>query len=214
VEMRQERERVAAMERERLARDLHDGTIQALYAVTLGLQSASSRTLDWDLKDQLVGLAGAIQTAIDDVRNYIFALGPSLLGGRRLDEAVLQLASDFQLQTGLATVAEVDPAAGQRLAEHATEMIQIVREGLSNVSRHAKAQTCTVRLRLQDGAAQLRMEDDGVGFDPTEQVGRNGLRNLRERVARLGGRLQIESAPNAGSVLQIEIPLLSARSSA
>jgi signal transduction histidine kinase len=215
VEMRAEGERVAAMERERLARDLHDGTIQALYAVTLGLQGASSRTLDWDLKDQLASLAGAVQIAIEDLRNYIFALGPSLLAGRPLHEAVLQLVSDFQFQTGLVTVADVDPAAGHRLAEHASEVIQIVREALSNVGRHAHAQTCRLSLRLQDGGAELRMEDDGVGFDPAEQlVGRNGLRNLRDRVALLGGRLEIESAPNAGSALTIDIPLLRAKSGA
>jgi signal transduction histidine kinase len=208
VEVQRERTRVGAMERERLARDLHDDIVQSLYAVTLGLQTVSTRALEGDVKVQLTSLAGAVQTAIEDLGNYIFALGPSLLAGRRLDEAVLQLVRDFELRTGLVIVADVDPAAGQRLAEQGTEVIQIVREGLSNVGRHAKASTCRVSLRLQDGEAQLRMEDDGVGFDPSQQgAWRNGLRNLTERAGRLGGRLLIESAPNAGSILKIDIPL-------
>jgi signal transduction histidine kinase len=213
VEMQRQGTRTAALERERLAQDLHDDTVQALYAVTLGLETVRSRTPENDLKDQLARLAEVVQTTIEDLHNYIFALGPSLLSGRQLDEALLQLVTDFQLRTGLVAVADVDPAAGQRLSEHATEVIQIVREGLSNIGRHAKAQTCRVSLWLHDGVARLTMEDDGVGFDPAmPRAGRNGLRNLRERTARLGGQLSIESAPDAGTTLRIEIPLLKARS--
>jgi signal transduction histidine kinase len=211
VDARRDRERVAAWERERLARDLHDGTVQSLYAVTLGLTSASARTGDLELREQLEGLARTVQTAIEDLGNYIFELGPSLLAGRRLDEAVLQLVSDFQLRSGLVTKADVDPAAGQRLDGQASEMIQIIREALSNIRRHAKAESCKVSLRLNDEGAHLRVEDDGVGFDPARPpLGRNGLRNLRERVARLGGHLEIESAANAGSAVAIEIPLVAA----
>jgi signal transduction histidine kinase len=213
VEIQRERTRTAAQERERLARDLHDDTVQALYAVTLGLETARSRTRENELKDQLGSLAAVVQTTIEDLQNHIFALRPSVLSGRRLDEALLQLVTDFQLRTGLVTVADVDPAAGQQLAEQATEVIQIVREGLSNIGRHAKAQTCRVSLWLEDGMVRLLMEDDGAGFDPSRpRHDGNGLRNLTERAARLGGRLLIESAPGAGTTLRIDIPLHKARS--
>jgi two-component system, NarL family, sensor histidine kinase DegS len=76
------------------------------------------------------------------------------------------------------------------------------------VARHARAQHCRLRLKIDHGKTRLEIEDDGIGFDPRRVRGRReGLQNLRVRVARLGGQLRIETAPGAGTALRVAIPL-------
>lgn len=209
AELRRKRQRMMVMEeRERLARELHDDAIQSLRDIAAGLQSVADRAEDPVLRERMAGLVQTVDSVIRDLRNHVYGLRPSVLSGRRLDEALRQLASEFEQQSGTSTVADLDAEAAERLREHAGEVVQIVREALSNVGRHANARNCRVSLGVGDGAAWLLVEDDGVGFDPgrTHRRG-HGLRNFAERVDRLGGQLEIESRPNAGTALRITIPL-------
>jgi signal transduction histidine kinase len=103
-------------------------------------------------------------------------------------------------------VAEIDPAAAAELAGKAGDLVQLAREALSNVGRHAAAATCRLSLyRTEDGAV-LEVDDDGRGFDPARPGGGHGLRNLRERAAALGGRAEITSAPGEGTRVRVTIP--------
>ena len=86
-------------------------------------------------------------------------------------------------------------------------MVQLAREALSNVSRHAQAATCRVSLYRAQDATVLEVDDDGRGFDPARATGAGqGLRNLRERAERLGGRTEIHSTPGEGTKVQVTIP--------
>jgi len=209
AELRRKRQRMLVMEeRERLARELHDDAIQSLRDIAGGLQSVADRAEDPVLRERMTGLVQTVDSVIRDLRNHVYGLRPSVLSGRRLDEALRQLVSEFEQQTGTTTVADLDIEAAEHLRDHAGEVVQIVREALSNVGRHADARNCRVSLGLENGAARLLVEDDGVGFDPLRTHRRgHGLRNFAERVDRLGGRLEIESRPNAGTALRITIPL-------
>lgn len=209
AEARRERQRLYVVEeRERLARQLHDDAIQSLYGITLDLAAAAARIGDPVLRERMARLVWTVDDVIQDLRNHIYGLRPSVLAGRRLDAALRQLARDFEWQSGTATVAEIESAAAERLQQQADDVVQIVREALSNVGRHARARSCRVHLGLHQGEARLLVQDDGVGFDPRRvEVGGHGLRNFAARAARLGGRLEIDSSPNAGTALRIAIPL-------
>ncbi|HET9291061.1 MAG TPA: ATP-binding protein, partial [Actinomycetes bacterium] len=126
---------------------------------------------------------------------------------RQLDQALQRLVEEFQERTGVLAIAEVDQQVAAELASQAADIVQLAREALSNVSRHAQATSCRVSLyRLQD-ATVLEIDDDGRGFDPARASGTGqGLPNLHERAKRLGGRTQIHSTPGQGTKVQVTIP--------
>ena len=199
--------RAIAKERERLARVLQSGPVRSLSAVVQGLSDATTCCQDLDLRERLGGCIATVDGALDELRNCGVEFRPRILCGHRLDEALRLLAHDLELRAGLPTVVEMQAGAAERLTVHAGDVIQIVREALSNVSRHARARHCRLRVRLDRDKTRLDIEDDGVGFDLRRVRGqRDGLRNLRERVARMGGQLRIETAPGAGTALRVAIP--------
>lgn len=196
-----------AKQRERQARILRSGAVQSLSLVVRGLRDATMGCVDAALRERLAGCVATIDSALDELRGSALGRRPRILSDHRLDEALLMLARDLELRTGLPTAVEIQARAAERLLEHAGDVIQIAREGLSNVSRHAQAHNCRLRLRLDRGKAHLEIEDDGIGFDPRKVRGRpEGLRNLRERVASIGGQIRIETAPGAGTALRVTIP--------
>jgi signal transduction histidine kinase len=203
-----ETERLAIMEdRERIAKELHDGVIQALFAVGMGLQGTALMSGDEDLAERIEGAVGELDRVIRDLRNYIFGLRPGILADRQLGQALRHLAAEFETQTGVITVAQVDEAVASEVTSRAAELIQLAREALSNVGRHAEATTCRLSLRHEDGLAVLEIDDDGKGFE-TDVVRRGeGLSNLEQRAAGLGGIARITSTPAEGTTVRIEVPL-------
>lgn len=205
-----ELERLAVMDdRERIAKELHDGVIQSLFAVGMGLQATAILSKDPDLEQRVSDAVSEIDRAIRDLRNYIFGLRPGILADRQLDQAIRHLAEDFQQKTGVTTVMEIDGTVAAELSSRAADVVQLAREALSNVGRHAEATTCRVTMaRSDDGAALLEIDDDGRGFDPAAARGTgHGLGNLDERAASLGGKLSIESKPGEGTTVRVSIPL-------
>jgi len=206
--LQQELDRLAVLEdRERIAKELHDGVIQALFAVGLGLQGSALLTRDPDLQRRISGAVEELDRVIGDLRNYIFGLRPGILADRQLDQALRRLGEELEQKTGVVTVVEVDPAAAAALAETAAEVVQLAREAMSNVSRHAQATTCRVSLFRDQDVAVLEVDDDGRGFDPAQATGAGqGLHNLQERAAALGGRAEIHSVPGDGTKVRVTIP--------
>lgn len=208
-EARESAQRLAVIdERERIARELHDGAIQSLFAVGMGLQAAATLSGNSDLEQRIEGAVGEIDRVIRDLRNYIFGLRPGILADRQLDQALRHLAEDLEHKSGVTTVVEIEGEVAAELAFRAADVIQLAREALSNVGRHAKAATCTVSLFRRDSVAVLEIDDDGGGFDMDASKGKGqGLRNLADRAAALGGELSIESSPESGTKIRVAIPL-------
>jgi two-component system, NarL family, sensor histidine kinase DevS len=203
-----ERRRLEVLEeRERIAKELHDGVIQSLFAVGMGLQGTASRARDADVAHQIEGAVEEVDRSIRDLRNYIFGLRPGILADRQLDQALQLLGEEFQERSGVLTVVDVRQDLASELASRAPDIVQLVREALSNVGRHASATTCRVSLRRSDGAAELEIDDDGTGFDPTEPRSGMGLANLEARVARLGGTLEIASVLGEGTTVRARLPI-------
>lgn len=205
--VRRDAQRLAIMDdRERIAKDLHDGIIQSLFAVGMGMQ-ATAMTAGGDVETRLEQMVSEIDRVIRDLRNYIFGLRPGLLADRQLDQAVRELASEFQERTGVATDVRVEPGAAQALATRSSDIVQFIREALSNVGRHATAQHVHVDLGADGEQAVLVVQDDGAGFDVANVRRGQGLGNLEERVRRLGGRLRVTSRPGKGTRLRASLPL-------
>ena len=194
-------------DRERIARELHDGTIQSLFTVGLGLQGAAMLVNEPEVVRRIQTAVEELDRVIRDLRNYIFGLEPGMLADRQLAPALEEMVQEFQHRTGVVAIAEIDPEAAAAVGRSAAEIVQLVREALSNVGRHAGAATCRVSLHRQDGAVWLEVDDDGRGFDATAagHAGR-GLGNLRARAARLGGRTEIVSVPGEGTTVRVAIP--------
>jgi signal transduction histidine kinase len=205
--LQQELDRLAVLEdRERIAKELHDGVIQALFAVGLGLQGSTMLARDPELQRRIDGAVEELDRVIGDLRNYIFGLRPGILADRQLDQALHRLAEELEQKTGVVTVVEVDPAAAAALAETAAEVVQLAREALSNVSRHAQATTCRVSLYRDGATVVLEVDDDGRGFDPARtRPSGQGLRNLGARAQALGGRVEIDSRPGEGTRVRVQL---------
>ena len=204
---RREAERIALMdERERIAKELHDGIIQSLFAVGMGLQ-ATALLGGSEQRERIESAVTEIDRVIRDLRNYIFGLRPGILADRQLDQALRSLVTDFEASSGLQARVEVDPQVAAELAAKSGDVVQLLREALSNVSRHAQARTCQVRLVRRGRHGLLAVIDDGRGFDPYGVSRGQGLDNILARAKRLGGVLRLHSAPGQGTTLQVRIPI-------
>jgi len=205
---REELQRLAVLEdRERIAAELHDGVIQSLFAVGMSLQATAGMAGDPDTAQRLNQAVDAVDTAIRDLRNYIFGLRPGALADRQLALSLEELTKSFDESTGLTVIGSVDREAASRLAGRETTLLQAAREALSNAVRHSGGRTVRVDLRREGDEALLEIADDGAGFDTATAEGRGqGLGNLRRRADALGGRLEIDSDAE-GTTVRIRVPL-------
>jgi signal transduction histidine kinase len=193
-------------ERERIARELHDGVIQSLFAVGMGLQGVAAAIDDEGLAHRVESAVEEIDVAIRDLRNYIFGLRPGILAERELDKALRELAEEIEERYGTLVAVDLDDAAAAGLSARAADVVQVAREALSNVGRHAQASTCRLSVRRTDDGLVLEIDDDGRGFDATRAPQGMGLRNLRERVEGCGGRVEIVSSPSEGTTVRAWFP--------
>jgi signal transduction histidine kinase len=194
-------------ERERIAKELHDGVIQSLFAVGMSLQGAAGMVRDAEVARRIEGSVEDIDRAIRDLRNYIFGLRPGILADRQLDQALNELAREFEDRTEVLTIVDVDEEIASELAGRASDVVQLTREALSNIGKHAEATSCRITLRRSDGGAELEIDDDGIGFDVDGPSHGMGLENLRARVEGLGGALTIVSIAGEGTTVRAALPL-------
>jgi signal transduction histidine kinase len=193
-------------ERERIAKELHDGVIQSLFAVGMNLQAVATMSGDPETARRLEAAVDDVDRAIRDLRNYIFGLRPGILADRHLDQALTDLAAEFGSRTGVVTVVEIDAVVAAELSSRAADIVQLVREALSNVGRHGEATTCRVSLRRTIQGVVLEVDDDGRGFDVDLTSWGMGLRNLRDRVESLGGTFEIQSVLGEGTTVRVTLP--------
>ncbi len=204
--------RAVSADRERIGRELHDGIIQALYAAGLTLEDAML-TVEQDAsraKKKIADTIDALNRAIRDIRAYIINLRAEASPTDwtiRLEDLVRL----FRLQTLIHAEMKVEGASRDGLDSAAcNEMIAIVREALSNIRRHARASRVEVQVRYHPTELELAIADNGNGFAPEPgphaSRDRQGLRNMRERAASIGGRLEIASMAGQGTTIRLIVP--------
>jgi signal transduction histidine kinase len=196
-------------ERKRIARELHDSTSQSLTSLLIGLRALGA-SADGDTQRHAEELRTVAAHTLDEVHSLALQLRPSVLDDLGLAAAIERYVADCRRHAGL----EIDLAMRgleRRLPpEVETALYRIIQESLTNVLRHAHAQTASVIVERRDGAVRAIVEDDGCGFDPAtagRREQRLGLYGMRERAELLNGRVEIESAPGQGTSVMVEIPL-------
>ena len=194
-------------ERERIAKELHDGVIQSLFAVGMSLQGTALTSGNSETSTRLEHAVEALDGVIRDLRNYIFGLRPGILADHQLDQALRNLGEEMQSRTREQVDVSVDAALAARLSSRSADIVQLTREALSNIARHAHATRAAVRLEGSGKQAVLVVTDDGIGFHPENNSAGNGLRNMRERAAKLGGSLEVTSVAGKGTTLRVAFPV-------
>ena len=206
----------AVEERERLAREMHDGLAQALGLLNLKLALAE-RTLDGGapaaVRLALAETRKAASDAYDEVRQAIFGLRTMVSRGLGLIPTLTEYLHEFSQQTGLEVTLEIaeDNGLARFSPEVEVQLIRIVQEALHNVRKHAGARAARVRFWREETEALVAIEDDGAGFDPGAPPadGRRhfGLLTMRERAELVGGSLALRSAAGGGTQVVARLPL-------
>jgi signal transduction histidine kinase len=196
-------------ERERISKELHDGVIQSIYSVGLSLQgSLALMRRDADGAAARIDQAIAeLDNVVRDVRSYIFELVPKHVTEHGLTETVRQLARDIEVNALVDAHIDFSDPACEALDQAAqNDVVQIVREVLSNIARHAQASQVWITCAPSTGQVVMTVEDDGVGFDPHAVVRGHGLNNIERRAEKVGGTLEILPREPKGTVHRIRIP--------
>jgi signal transduction histidine kinase len=193
-------------ERERISRELHDGVIQSLFSIGMGLESARAMlpTNPDRVEERLDGAVDGIDTAIRELRNYIFRLRPHDAAAMGLTRGLAELAREYEVNALVRPSLEVEPGLDARVPDRMVpDLLQIAREALSNAAKHAGATRVTVRAFTEGLSLWMEVADDGAGFvHEGPQVGR-GLDNIAERARTLGGRFDVDTSPGAGTVVRV-----------
>lgn len=194
-------------ERNRIAREIHDGLGHTLAAQTIQINNA---LLYWQSNNDksLTFLKQAKQLGADallEIRRSISVLRSNPLQGQPLEAAIKKLVSDFQQTTGIEVVCNFYLPLSLP-SEINTTIYRILQESLTNISKHAEAKNVVVELQQQTGLIHLSIEDNGTGFDPTQNTTGFGLQGMQERAAALGGKFYLHSQAGKGCQITVDLP--------
>jgi signal transduction histidine kinase len=196
-------------ERRRISRELHDEAGQSLLCIRLKLEMLGN-TAPENLRGPITETRELTEHTIAGIRRTIAALSPAVLEQLGLAAALRQMAHRFRdiypgrVRLHLPSRREPLPRGCEITA------FRLAQECFHNIAKHARASTVNLSLESSDGILRLNVEDDGVGFDVNaarEKNGSYGLAGMRERVALLGGKLEIRSRPNGGTRISVELPI-------
>jgi len=206
---------VAAEERNRLAREIHDTLAQSLAGLTMQLEVAdamAARQGDERLNQAVTRALALTRSALQEARRSVLDLRAAPLEGRTLSRALTELAVETraahpELEVEVASQG-FDGTAGRLPPAVEVGLYRIAQQALANVARHAGPARAVVRVTLEPGQVHLRVEDNGVGFDPTAMPpDRFGVIGMGERARLLGGALVIETSPGGGTAIDVLVPL-------
>ena len=208
------RSRAGAMERARVARELHDTAIQSLISIEMQVDVLRRRaTDDAHLTAQLEHIQNLLRQEVLNLRELMQTMRPIEIGPHQFLDFIAQLVERFSRDTGVEArfVSELQEVTMP--APTCRELARVVQEGLVNIRKHSGAHSAMVRFGTQNGSWKLVIDDDGRGFPFTGRFSlkelddfRKGPTVIKERVRAVGGDLLIESTPGHGSRLEITVP--------
>ncbi|QGN33352.1 GAF domain-containing protein [Microlunatus sp. Gsoil 973] len=207
ADARANEERLALLQdRDRIARDLHDHVIQRLFAIGLSVQSIAASLSSSEHGARLIDVVGDLDETIREIRTAIFALRENPGAEHSLRSAVMSVVSDvgpaLPERPDVIFVGPLDTMVDPGVI---SDVGAVVREGLTNIARHANAMHAGVRVEATPEELEVYINDDGRGIGDTRR--RSGLDNLRRRAEEYGGGLTVTSSPGAGTALSWTIPL-------
>ncbi len=207
LQARVDREDLALVtDRERIARDLHDLVIQRLFATGLQLQGVRAKTESEVVQGRLDQAVLDLDTTIQDIRTTIFELkhheGDAVSLRHLAHELVREYRQVLDYSPTLRISGPVDAVVGAGVREHA---LAVLREGLSNVAKHAASTSTLVEIEVDASRLLIRVKDDGRGCPATRAE--SGLRNVRQRAEQLGGTMRLTEVSPHGTSLEWRVPL-------
>jgi signal transduction histidine kinase len=196
-------------DRERIAADLHDTVIQRLFATGLALEGTVRAISPPEAAARVETAVGDLDETIRQIRSTIFALQAPRLPGRGLRAEILALAAEaaasLRFEPRLHLVGPVDAAVDEEIG---AQLLSVLREGLSNVVRHAHATRVEVTVTVADARVRGEVWDDGVGPGTGSRAGGRGLANIAHRAEALGGAMNLDAGPDGrGTLLVWQVPL-------
>jgi len=202
-------------ERRRVARELHDETGQSLTALLVGLRTIEESQTTREAAGLAQRLRGMVAQTLEEVGRLSRGLHPSTLDDVGLAAAVTRQVQEFVQLHGVAVDLGLEGLEAEPLPPLLqTTVYRVLQEALTNVARHAGARSVSVRLVREETAVELRVQDDGIGLGPAVPAEaaagdrrRLGLQGMRERAALLGGSVEVESEPGAGTTIMARFPL-------
>jgi signal transduction histidine kinase len=203
-------------ERKRIARELHDETSQTLAALGMGLDTAIATSASADGRQRLGELRRLVDRINTELHRLIVNLRPSVLDDLGLAAAIEWFAERHLAAAGIAVRCELSNLDVRLPSETETAVFRAVQEAITNIARHAHAESVLIQVAAQDGLLTIEIEDDGAGFDPARAAGGPGsmrgvgLLGMRERIGILGGTLQIDSEPGGGTRILMQVPAAAA----
>ncbi len=199
------RQHAMALERERIAHDLHDTVIQRLFALGLTLEGLSPQVEVPELSQKLFTAVDTIDDIIDDLRSTIYGLRHRLGSGAPVRDRIFSVIDEMQQSLGFSPTlilsGQVESLEDPGLIEH---LLAVIREALSNTARHASASEARVAIELTDGHVKLEVVDNGVGVK--DHVPRSGLANLADRAVELDGSFEVRRRAPSGTLLRWSVP--------
>lgn len=207
-----ERQTAALVERERIARELHDSLAQVLGVTHLRLRALSGRRAlasEDRLRAEVDDLADLCREAHRDVREAILGLKDAHRPERTLAEQLEAYVATFERTSSIPTTLHAEAQGDLGLSPAAeVQVIRVIQEALTNVRKHARARQAGVRISTHDDHTAFVVEDDGRGFDPAHAPVADGfgLCSMRERTESVGGRFTIESTPGRGTRVVVLLP--------
>jgi signal transduction histidine kinase len=195
-------------ERVRLGRELHDNICQTLYAVCLTLESVQRKsTLSPEMSQRTDQCLAELRRVNQEVRAYLQELEPGRVNGHSFATALAGLIGSLPTGDEVQIERRLDDATVELIPSHqVAEIMNILREAVSNSLRHGRAKHIVLRAAQNEQAIALSVQDDGVGFVPGPGGG-HGLPNMQARAAALGGNLAVESTPGQGTRVVLMLPL-------
>lgn len=196
-------------ERRHFSRELHDELGQRLQAIKLELSSMlAANPDDAALAERVRALLRSVDVTVAATRRIAADLRPAMLDDLGLGAAIEWLAHDWAARARLDIHLDIEPLDDVLTGAAATAVYRIVQEGLTNVTRHARAHSVLIGMRRQGTELVVAVEDDGFGLAPgdTEKRSSHGLMGIRERARLLGGRAAISNAPGGGCRLEVRLP--------
>jgi signal transduction histidine kinase len=199
---------IAERERRRISQELHDEAGQSMLVIRLMLETIE-REAPPVLRDRVREAREATERTVVEIRRILSALSPEVLEKLGLSAAIRQLGT--RLRWAYPARLRTDIGDLPRLpAKLELVVYRLAQECLNNAAKHAQAKNVKVSLHNADGVIKLGVSDDGLGFDVGQTAGRNGsygIGGMRDRVALLGGRMEIDSRPGRGTRVSVELPV-------
>jgi signal transduction histidine kinase len=195
-------------ERKTISRELHDEVGQKLTAMRMELGSLDRlrETGEGEFDERLKDVKDLAEQSLRIIRDIAAGLRPSVLDDLGLGPALQRQAREFSRSTGIPVSADVEGQVDQLPDQHRISIYRIVQESLTNCAKHAQARKIAVSLKGNSSELVLRIEDDGIGFDPRKATPAGiGLIGIEERVRELGGSVLIESKPGSGTRVEVTI---------